>query len=86
MFRPKSDAIGLAWSADGLLVVTQPGRVLRVNPHGDTTELDEAPAIEHVAVAVELPEQIRCAARAGNVVYAGGASTLFRITPTKGPT
>jgi gluconolactonase len=86
VFRPKSDALGLAWSDDRLLVITQPGRVLRVNPHGDTTELDEAPRAEEIDLALELPERIRCAARAGDVVYAGGDSTLFRITPTKGLT
>ena len=79
VFRPKSDAIGLAWSDEGLLVIAQPGRVLRVNPHGDTTELDEAPATEDIELAVELPERARCAARARDVVYAGGESTLYRI-------
>jgi gluconolactonase len=86
VFRPKSDALGLSWSDDGLLVISQPGRVLRVNPHGDTTELDEAPAVDEVELAIELPEQVRCVALAGGVVYAGGESTLFRITPTKGLT
>jgi len=86
VFRPKSKATGLAWSHDGLLVITQPERVLRINPHGDTTELVEVPATEDVELAVDLPEQIRCAAHAGDVVYAGGESTLFRISPTKGLT
>ena len=80
VFRPKSDAIGLAWSEEGLLVITQPGRVLRVNPHGDTTVLDEAPVAEDIELALELPEPARCAARAGDVVYAGGESSLYRIS------
>lgn len=86
VFRPKSDAVGLSWSDDGLLVITQPERVLRVNPHGDTSELDEAPQVEEIELATELPERIRSTALAGDVVYAGGESTLFRITPTKGLT
>jgi gluconolactonase len=41
VFRPKSDAAGLAFSPDGLLTIAQAARrrVLRVNPHGDTTVL-----------------------------------------------
>jgi gluconolactonase len=41
VFRPKSDAAGLAFSPDGLLTIAQRGRgrILRVNPHGDTTVL-----------------------------------------------
>jgi gluconolactonase len=41
LFRPKSGASALAYDPDGRLVLCQPhrGRVLRVNPHGDTTVL-----------------------------------------------
>jgi gluconolactonase len=41
VFRAKSDAAGLAFSPDGLLTIAQRerGRILRVNPHGDTTVL-----------------------------------------------
>jgi gluconolactonase len=41
VFRPKSDAAGLTFSPGGLLTIAQRerGRILRVNPHGDTTVL-----------------------------------------------
>ena len=44
VFRPKSGASALGYDAEGRLVLVQPdrGRVLRVNPHGDTTVLADA--------------------------------------------
>src|SRR5439155_5649917 len=39
VFRPKADAAALALSPDGLLTIAQSDRVIRVNPHGDTSIL-----------------------------------------------
>jgi gluconolactonase len=39
LFRPKSSASGLAFSPEGLLTISQPERVIQVNPHGDVTPL-----------------------------------------------
>jgi hypothetical protein len=42
VFRTKADARALALSSEELLTIAQRDRVLRVNPHGDTTVLAKA--------------------------------------------
>jgi gluconolactonase len=73
VFRPKSYASGLAFSPEGLLMIEQRelGRVIRVNPHGDTTLLDDFPD-EHV------DEDARRRAVGGGYLYAATATSVYR--------
>ncbi len=91
VFRPKSYATGLAFSADGLLLIEQADRVLRVNPHGDTTELPGllAPLSSRFATAdgavtagdgvLRLPERALSVAARGRELFVGGETSLYRI-------
>ena len=53
VFRPKAGAAALALTPDGLLAIAQQDRVVRVNPHGDTSivldGLDSPRAVVHDA-------------------------------------
>jgi len=81
VFRAKSSATALAFSLDGLLLIGQGDRVLRVNPHGDVTVLAgerlAPPAAE--LDAVELPEPATGVALAGHHLYATTPTSLYRI-------
>ena len=73
VFRPKSYASGLALSTEGLLIIEQRelGRVIRVNPHGDITVLDEFPG-------GSVDEDARRVALGDGYVYTATASDVYR--------
>ena len=67
VFRVKSWATALAFDDDGLLLIGQGDRTLRVNPHGDVT------------VLADLPEPATGAASAGEDLYVTTPTSLYRI-------
>jgi len=80
VFRPKSDAAGLAFSPDGLLTIAQRelARILRVNPHGDTTVLRDG--LEDVgAVSYRADGSLVAEPRACGLAFAPGGHTLYAV-------
>jgi gluconolactonase len=81
VFRAKSWASGLALSPEGLLMIDQGDRVLRVNPHGDVTVLagaldTGAPDLDEL----ELPEPPTGVAIADDqTLYATTSTSVYRI-------
>jgi gluconolactonase len=80
VFRAKSWATALAFSGDGLLLIGQDDRTLRVNPHGDVTVLAgglRVPAPD--GEGPDLPEPTTGLALGAGDLYATTPTSLYRI-------
>jgi gluconolactonase len=82
VFRPKTDAVALGETPDGLLAIAlRDGSAFRVNPHGDTTPIEPFAAARYDGPVPALPEeQLGATLGADGALYIATETSIYRST------